>query len=136
MSTSASASATLSSGAQLLLNDGFLPSNLSTATLAKATPTELDAMASASIQQANVDVLFGITSSSSDPLLPTMSSESGDSVLLSDQAAALLGQSAATSTTSASTILSNETAELFGQAATGSTTPASTDPSSAFLSLL
>jgi hypothetical protein len=135
VSTSPSASATLSSGAQLLLNDGFLPSNLSTATLANATPAQLDAMAEATIKQANVDALFGISSGSSTSLFPTASSESGDSVLLSEEATALLGQTPSASTTSASSILSDIAATLLGQTPTASTT-SSTDPSSAILSLL
>ena len=107
MSTSASAAATLSSGAQLLLNDGFLPAHLSTATLAQATPAELDAMANASIQQANVDTLFGINNTT-DPLFSSasmasgVSTASGDSVILSDEAAALLGQTPTALTTPAS----------------------------------
>ena len=98
MSTSASAAATLSSGAQLLLNGGFLPANLSTATLAQATPAELDAIANASIQQANVDTLFGINNTT-DPLFSSVSTASGDSVILSDEAATLLGQTPTALTT-------------------------------------
>jgi hypothetical protein len=101
VSTSASAAATLSSGAQLLLNDGFLPANLSTATLAQATPAELDAMANATIQEANVDSLFGIDNTT-NPLFSSVSTASGDSVILSDEAAALLGQTPTALTTSAS----------------------------------
>jgi hypothetical protein len=97
VSTSASGAATLSAGAQLLLNDGFLPSNLSTSQLAQATPSQLDAMASATMQAANVDTLFGIAANTGVSSLfgGVSSSESPDSVILSDQAAALLGQTAA-----------------------------------------
>lgn len=110
MSTSASGSATLSAGVQALLNDGFLPNNLSTATLAKATPSELAGMAAASIEQANVNALF-MVASSADMLSPTTTT-AGDSVSLSDVATALL----------------NEAASM--------TTSTPTDPSTAILSLL
>ena len=99
MSTSATGSATLSAGLQTLLNDGFLPNNVSTATLAKATPSQIAGMAAASIEQSNVNALF-MVASSTDTLSPTTTA-AGDSVSLSDVASALLGEAASMSSDTA-----------------------------------